>query len=88
MSLPSRERGLKFYLTTHCLSLLFVAPLAGAWIEITKMTVSQYCFSVAPLAGAWIEMVLVPLSALSKPVAPLAGAWIEILVREGQDRHM
>ena len=35
---------------------LFVAPLAGAWIETKRR---QYwgpcCMAVAPLAGAWIE---------------------------------
>ena len=34
-----------------------VAPLAGAWIE---MTLHRYCkgqFDVAPLAGAWIEII-------------------------------
>ena len=36
MSLPSRERGLKF-LSFSLLSLLpHVAPFAGAWIEIDK----------------------------------------------------
>ena len=33
-----------------------VAPLAGAWIEITSFKSSTAEFKVAPLAGAWIEM--------------------------------
>ena len=33
-----------------------VAPLAGAWIEITSETVVAGEEDVAPLAGAWIEI--------------------------------
>ena len=33
-----------------------VAPLAGAWIEITSVSKLSPEFQVAPLAGAWIEM--------------------------------
>ena len=33
-----------------------VAPLAGAWIEISSIMVNSLIFSVAPLAGAWIEI--------------------------------
>ena len=34
MSLPSRERGLKSLVCCCTLLLLYVAPFAGAWIEI------------------------------------------------------
>ena len=34
----------------------FVAPLAGAWIEIVGLKPVMFAFEVAPLAGAWIEM--------------------------------
>ncbi len=34
LSLPSRERGLKFTPETVICNLLSVAPFAGAWIEI------------------------------------------------------
>ena len=34
MSLPSRERGLKFMVDEEKKGLIEVAPLAGAWIEI------------------------------------------------------
>ena len=37
---------------------MIVAPLAGAWIEITGIDVYKNVRSVAPLAGAWIEMLL------------------------------
>ena len=34
----------------------YVAPLAGAWIEIEKIILIKYQNGVAPLAGAWIEI--------------------------------
>ena len=34
----------------------FVAPLAGAWIEMTCLFCGLGLGYVAPLAGAWIEM--------------------------------
>ena len=33
-----------------------VAPLAGAWIEITASGIIDQILHVAPLAGAWIEI--------------------------------
>ena len=37
---------------------MFVAPLAGAWIEIAEEKGKKYDgLYVAPLAGAWIEIV-------------------------------
>ena len=33
-----------------------VAPLVGAWIEITVHKILLIVFTVAPLVGAWIEM--------------------------------
>ena len=57
-----------------------VAPLAGAWIEIRKLTVIIRFFAVAPLAGAWIEIGDCPDYFGTAYVAPLAGAWIEIPV--------
>ena len=55
-----------------------VAPLVGAWIEISWMHHLTYVEMVAPLVGAWIE-ISVSMS-MSQPyeVAPLVGAWIEI----------
>ena len=55
MSLPSRERGLKFK-ATNMTAVLSVAPLAGAWIEIIAWNKLGGIFDVAPLAGAWIEI--------------------------------
>ena len=36
LSLPSRERGLKFYRDPICQHRAGVAPLAGAWIEMVE----------------------------------------------------
>ena len=34
-----------------------VAPLVGAWIEISRREViARSCSNVAPLVGAWIEI--------------------------------
>ena len=38
------------------MTLAEVAPLAGAWIEISEQIADLNEYSVAPLAGAWIEM--------------------------------
>ena len=56
-----------------------VAPLVGAWIEISKAMTSSEFANVAPLVGAWIE-ITIDLTATdnSGNVAPLVGAWIEI----------
>ena len=42
---------------SYCL--IWVAPLAGAWIEMVRLEIRRKLLSVAPLAGAWIEMNLV-----------------------------
>ena len=55
-SLPSRERGLKFYPAVPDGFDYFVAPLAGAWIEISLVLTKPQILLVAPLAGAWIEI--------------------------------
>ena len=78
-SLPSRERGLKYQTPRFQTALLTVAPLAGAWIEISLPNFMSYSVPVAPLAGAWIEIsVQVAVKSARNVVAPLAGAWIEM----------
>ena len=55
-SLPSRERGLK---CVECWMDEFangVAPLAGAWIEMSWNSRTEHRLHVAPLAEAWIEI--------------------------------
>ena len=78
-SLPSRERGLKLSFSLAFWPRSLVAPLAGAWIEISCSQALYSCRPVAPLAGAWIEMKHVYPPSYKEIVAPLAGAWIEIL---------
>ena len=56
----------------------FVAPLAGAWIEIKEIVRMVMYDAVAPLAGAWIEIKGIKDLPRRVPVAPLAGAWIEM----------
>ena len=38
----------------------FVAPLAGAWVEIEEDCPRGIRNIVAPLAGAWVEIVQAP----------------------------
>ena len=60
MSLPSRERGLKYMMYHINIRKISVAPLAGAWIEIIRIMAGCHIFEVAPLAGAWIEIEISP----------------------------
>ena len=57
----------------------FVAPHAGAWIEMPIIQLKLNDRNVAPHAGAWIEMVE-HTKHIKKilHVAPHAGAWIEM----------
>ena len=59
----------------------YVAPLAGAWIEIGKTGSPRNPSEVALLAGAWIEMLWQEHDSHKVSVAPLAGAWIEMEMR-------
>ena len=56
LSLPSRERGLKYYQNWIDNTTTRVAPFAGAWIEIFAYNVGNIDQLVAPFAGAWIEI--------------------------------
>ena len=80
LSLPSRERGLKYKVFSKSSRHGFVAPFAGAWIEIIKGLYSGHSEHVAPFAGAWIEIKSVFTISSADPVAPFAGAWIEIIM--------
>ena len=55
-----------------------VAPLVGAWIEITTLQHCDIEALVAPLVGAWIEILNGKIYYRENSVAPLVGAWIEI----------
>ena len=79
MSLPPRERGLKFTTTWRDYQRPWVAPSAGAWIEIKLIEAMKKILErVAPSAGAWIEIQSPPMTGIVNTVAPSAGAWIEI----------
>ena len=56
MSLPTRERGLKYVLLSLDTIIISVAPYAGAWIEIPQGIKGNQLRPVAPYAGAWIEI--------------------------------
>ena len=58
MSLPSRERGLKYLLPCILRVSSCVAPLAGARIEIWLNAGVLAPVIVAPLAGARIEIII------------------------------
>ena len=55
-SLPTRERGLKWERAAFFIAFSWVAPYAGAWIEIIEFGAGVHYNGVAPYAGAWIEM--------------------------------
>ena len=78
LSLPSWERGLKFYEPNISPVSIIVAPLVGAWIEIAVIYRLSDIYSVAPLVGAWIEIHSRRRPAGRYIVAPLVGAWIEM----------
>ncbi len=78
---PSWVRGLKYLLDVYQDSLLKVAPLVGAWIEINSFHIESVGKFVAPLVGAWIEIWLSSDHSGITVVAPLVGAWIEMSLK-------
>ena len=56
VSLPVRERGLKYTVQKIAMYLRKVAPCAGAWVEIRMLPVRFQSAGVAPCAGAWVEI--------------------------------
>ena len=79
MSLPSRERGLKYVAILDQYVLVHVAPLAGAWIEIIIRQESEMAALSLPSRERGLKCSLSQKNISVGPVAPLAGAWIEIL---------
>ena len=63
LSLPSRERGLKWQWQQRADAQKDVAPFAGAWIEIKALLLIPLLLRVAPFAGAWIEITSIVLPA-------------------------
>ncbi len=53
---PCGGRGLKYFFFRFDGFRFFVAPHAGAWIEIRRFSQPQVATRVAPMRGAWIEI--------------------------------
>ena len=77
-SLLSWERGLKCKKPQSVEWTETVAPLVGAWIEMSYIVAHLASPFVAPLVGAWIEIWCIVYNTARNSVAPLVGAWIEI----------
>ena len=58
----------------------YVAPRAGAWIEMLALCLTTFTVLVAPRAGAWIEIWTYSSLMFTPMVAPRAGAWIEMII--------
>ena len=88
MSLPSRERGLKFPSLPLLPMLLWSLPSRERglkfWIVNMRLCKGR-SEAVAPLAGAWIEIHIPIKWRIPFLVAPLAGAWIEIAFINNRD---
>ena len=84
-SLPSRERGLKSINAFVKILAAWVAPFAGAWIEISRMAAVAPGATVAPFTGAWIEIGQQNPNKPRHNVAPFTGAWIEMPIRRAAD---
>ena len=69
---------MKFGQYTDLKSQLSVAPLVGAWVEITLFPNPSSVAPVAPLVGAWVEITKDKNETSKSIVAPLVGAWVEI----------
>ena len=55
-SLPSRERGLKFYILVLCTAKAASLPSRERGLKYKTKDLCRVCAKVAPLAGAWIEI--------------------------------
>ena len=81
VSLPSRERGLKFRYSAEPFFLSDVAPLAGAWVEIDGINVkASYMNSSLPSRERGLKSENAAIIRDAFNVAPLAGAWVEIKI--------
>ena len=80
MSLPSRERGLKYGFSWCNGNTGMSLPSRERGLKSAYVSPFCICVHVAPLAGAWIEIEETERECLKDRVAPLAGAWIEISV--------
>ena len=79
MSLPMRERGLKFFPVLCIVQACNVAPHAGAWIEISLTACLAQALKSLPMRERGLKYPLISIRLSATRVAPHAGAWIEIL---------
>ena len=80
LSLPLRERGLKFNFNFHSPTVSKSLPLRERGLKFSITLKIDSVPHVAPLAGAWIEIQMYGVEIKLPYVAPLAGAWIEIIL--------
>ena len=80
LSLPSRERGLKYNNALYSDDWLCVAPFAGAWIEIQSPILYRVRWTSLPSRERGLKLKNHKCVFLNEDVAPFAGAWIEISV--------
>ena len=78
LSLPSRERGLKFSDEWEVAEKWKSLPSRERGLKSKGAGTAARGRAVAPFAGAWIEITFVLFLVLVALVAPFAGAWIEI----------
>ena len=78
MSLPSRERGLKFSLTDTAVMNSLSLPSRERGLKSVNRFAMVSESPVAPFAGAWIEILPRLYPWIRSSVAPFAGAWIEM----------
>ena len=87
MSLPLRERGLKFRSFDISTEIIAVAPFAGAWIEMLTFVGITASPSSLPLRERGLKFYGSFKMSGMRPVAPFAGAWIEICQAEDPVRN-
>ena len=78
MSLPSWERGLKFFNSEVQQQAYFVAPLVGAWIEIFALGQDVESEMSLPSWERGLKSLTLSIYSSVVLVAPLVGAWIEM----------
>ena len=78
-----RERGLKYLGQTQQSPKYYVAPHAGAWIEIGRKLPVAYSSRSLPMRERGLKSYLADHAHILAVVAPHAGAWIEINPKSG-----
>ena len=82
VSLPSRERGLKYDNAIRPVWDWIVAPFTGAWIEIHADITPRSREESLPSRERGLKYEPGHRTVVRRRVAPFTGAWIEILIKE------